>query len=155
MYKICPWLYIVWCRSVSVFCTVFTAAIVAKHVSVWVSWFVIRGIGFVYLQWRIQEGVTVVLCLWEREKNLQVCNFCLWLQIYWYTCGYSLQLQILLSQTLSCFAPKSEPILPIRRIRRLHRAPETPGGPLALKDVLILLILNLASCCENMNDHFF
>ncbi len=31
----------------------------------------------------------------------------------------------------------SEPILPIRRIRRLHRAPETPGGPLALKDVLI------------------
>ncbi len=50
----------------------------------------------------------------------------------------------------------SEPILPIRRIRRLHRAPETPGGPLALKDVLILVsILNLASCCENMNGNFF
>ncbi len=49
-----------------------------------------------------------------------------------------------------------EPILPIRRIRRLLRAPETPGGPLALKDVLILVsILNLASCCENMNDHLF
>ncbi len=75
-----------WCRCVSVFCTIFTAAIVAKHVSVRVSWFVIRRIGFVHLQWRIREGVTVVLCLWEREKNLQVCNFCLWLQIYWYTC---------------------------------------------------------------------
>ncbi len=50
----------------------------------------------------------------------------------------------------------AEPILPIRRIRRLLRAPETPGGPLALKDVLILVsILNLASCCENMNDHLF
>ncbi len=50
----------------------------------------------------------------------------------------------------------AEPILPICRIRRLHRAPKTPGGPLALKDVLILVsILNLASCCENMNDHLF
>ncbi len=50
----------------------------------------------------------------------------------------------------------AEPILPIRRIRRLLRAPETPEGSLALKDVLILvLILNLASCCENMNDHLF
>ncbi len=75
-----------WCRCVSVFCTIFTAAIVAKYVSVRVSWFVIRRIGFVYLQWRIREGVTVVLCLWEREKNLHVCNFCLWPQIYWYTC---------------------------------------------------------------------
>ncbi len=57
------------------------------------------------------------------------------------------------------FAPRAlhpEPILPIRRIRTLHRAPETPGGPLALKDVLILVSFwNLASCCENMNDHFF
>ncbi len=32
-----------------------------------------------------------------------------------------------------------EPILPIRRIRKLRRAPETPGGPLALKDDLILV----------------
>ncbi len=49
-----------------------------------------------------------------------------------------------------------EPILPIRRIRKLHRAPETPGGPLALKDVLILvLFLSLASGYENMNDHLF
>ncbi len=49
----------------------------------------------------------------------------------------------------------SEPILPIRRIRTLHRAPETPGGPLALKDVLILVsYLNLASGSENMNDRF-
>ncbi len=33
----------------------------------------------------------------------------------------------------------SEPILPIHRIRMLRRSPETPGGPLALKDVLILV----------------
>lgn len=39
---------------------------------------------------------------------------------------------------LSMFSPLyAEPILPIRRIRKLRRAPETPGGPLALKDVLI------------------
>ncbi len=49
-----------------------------------------------------------------------------------------------------------EPILPIRRIRKLHRAPETPGGPLALKDVLILVsFLSLASGYENMNAHLF
>ncbi len=36
----------------------------------------------------------------------------------------------------SCFW-YSEPILPIRRIRKLRRAPETPGGPLALKEVFI------------------
>ncbi len=30
----------------------------------------------------------------------------------------------------------SEPILSIRRIRKLRRAPEIPGGPLALKDIL-------------------
>ncbi len=35
---------------------------------------------------------------------------------------------------------KPEPILPIRRIRTLRRAPETPGGPLALKYVLILVL---------------
>ncbi len=35
-------------------------------------------------------------------------------------------------------------------------APETAGGPLALKDVLILVsFLNLATGFENMNDHFF
>ncbi len=33
-----------------------------------------------------------------------------------------------------------EPILRICRIRKLRRAPETPGGPLALKDVLILVL---------------
>ncbi len=50
----------------------------------------------------------------------------------------------------------AEPILPIRRIRTLRRAHETPGGPLALKDVLILVsFLNLASGSENMNDRFF
>ncbi len=49
-----------------------------------------------------------------------------------------------------------EMILPIRRIRTLHRAPETSGGPLALKDVLILvLFLILASGSENMNERFF
>ncbi len=54
------------------------------------------------------------------------------------------------------FRLKSEPILPIRRIRKLRRAPETPGGTLALKDVLILVsFLSFASGYENMNDHFF
>ncbi len=48
------------------------------------------------------------------------------------------------------------PILPICRIHKLHRAPETPGGPLALKDVFILVsFLNLANGYENMNDNFF
>ncbi len=50
----------------------------------------------------------------------------------------------------------TEPILPIRRIRKLRRAPETPVGPLALKDVSILvLFLSLASGYENMNYHLF
>ncbi len=50
---------------------------------------------------------------------------------------------------------QSELILPIRRIRTLHRAPETPGGPLAFKDVLILVsFLILASGSENINDRF-
>ncbi len=35
---------------------------------------------------------------------------------------------------------KAEPILPIHRKRKLCRAPETPGGPLALKDVFILVV---------------
>ncbi len=40
----------------------------------------------------------------------------------------------------------AELILPIRRIHKLRRAPETPGDPLALKDVLIIvLFLSLAS----------
>ncbi len=48
----------------------------------------------------------------------------------------------------------SGPILPIRRIRKLHRALETPVGPLVLKDYFILVsFLNLASGYENMNDH--
>ncbi len=47
-------------------------------------------------------------------------------------------------------------ILPVRKIRKLRRAHETPGGPLALKDILILvLFLNLASGYENMNDNLF
>ncbi len=33
----------------------------------------------------------------------------------------------------------AELILPIRRIHKLRRAPETPGDPLALKDVLIIV----------------
>ncbi len=45
---------------------------------------------------------------------------------------------------------------PYTQKRKLRRAPETPGGPLALKYVLILvLFLSLASGYENMNDHFF
>ncbi len=43
-----------------------------------------------------------------------------------------------------------EPILPIRRIHKLRRASETPGGSLALKDVFILVsFLSLASGYEN------
>ncbi len=58
--------------------------------------------------------------------------------------------------TVSITDLQAEPILPIRRIRKLRRAPETPGGPLALKDVLILVsFLSLASGYENMNDHLF
>ncbi len=39
---------------------------------------------------------------------------------------------------------------------KLHRASETPGGPLALKDVLILVyFFYLASGYENMNDNLF
>ncbi len=50
-------------------------------------------------------------------------------------------------------ALQSEPILPIRRIRKMRRGPETSGGPLALKDVLILvLFFNLVRSYENMND---
>ncbi len=49
-----------------------------------------------------------------------------------------------------------EPIIPKRRIHKLRRAPETPGAPLDLKDVLILVsFLSLASGYENMNDHLF
>ncbi len=45
---------------------------------------------------------------------------------------------------------------PYTQIRKLCRAPETPGGPLALKDVLILVsFLSLASGYEKMNDHLF
>ncbi len=51
---------------------------------------------------------------------------------------------------------QSEPILPISRICKLRSAPETPGGPVALKDVLIfVLFLSLATGYENMNDHLF
>ncbi len=49
----------------------------------------------------------------------------------------------------------SELILPIRRIHKLRRAPET-GGPLTLKDDFVLVsFLNLANGYENMNDHLF
>ncbi len=60
------------------------------------------------------------------------------------------------AEVQTCGGMDAEPILPIRRTRKLRRAPETPGGPLALKDVLILVsFLSLASSYENMNDHFF
>ncbi len=96
-----------WCRCVSVFCTIFTAAIVAKHVSVRVSWFVIRRIGFVHLQWRIREGVTVVFVfVGERKKSTSLQLLSVASNLLIHMCGYSLQLQIPLSQTLSCFAPK-------------------------------------------------
>ncbi len=48
----------------------------------------------------------------------------------------------------------SEPILPIRRIRKLRRAPKTSGSPLASKYVLILVSF-LARGYDNMNGHFF
>ncbi len=47
----------------------------------------------------------------------------------------------------------TEQILLLRRLCKLRRAPETPGGPLALKyDLILVSILNLASDYENMND---
>ncbi len=49
----------------------------------------------------------------------------------------------------------SEPILHIRKIRKLRRAPETPGGPLALKDLILVSLLNLASGYENRDVNFF
>ncbi len=40
------------------------------------------------------------------------------------------------------------------RIRKLRRAPETPGGPFALKDYFIVVSFwNLVSGYETMNDH--
>ncbi len=35
------------------------------------------------------------------------------------------------------YLEQAERILPIRRIRKLFRTPETPGGPLALKEFFI------------------
>jgi len=70
-----------WCRCVNVFCTIFTAAIVAKRERIWVSWFVIHRIGFVHLQWKIWECITVVLCLqllslsFERQYLYLSCTF--------------------------------------------------------------------------------
>ncbi len=58
-------------------------------------------------------------------------------------------------------ALQSEPILPIRRIRKMRRGPETSGGPLALKDfdflililvLILVLFFNLVRSYENMND---
>ncbi len=48
----------------------------------------------------------------------------------------------------------AEPIFPIRRIHKLHRAPcVEPPSP---KDVLILVsFLSLTRGYENMNDHLF
>ncbi len=43
------------------------------------------------------------------------------------------------NQAVSHFIMGTEPILPICRLRKLRRAPGTPGGPLALKDVFILV----------------
>ncbi len=45
-----------------------------------------------------------------------------------------------LCKTHHCNGRYKEPILPIRRIHKLRRAPETPGGPLALKDDLIIVL---------------
>ncbi len=52
-------------------------------------------------------------------------------------CQLSTVTAAMMSSSNICIGPES--ILPIRRIRKLRRAPETPGGPLALKDVLILV----------------
>ncbi len=45
-----------------------------------------------------------------------------------------------LSLSLTIEFAHTEPIIPIRGIRKLHRAPETPRAPLALKDVLIFVL---------------
>ncbi len=54
-------------------------------------------------------------------------------------CHRTLGEYLLSELILSITRVLSEPILPIHRISMLRRSPETPGGPLALKDVLILV----------------
>ncbi len=55
-------------------------------------------------------------------------------------------------ESYSSLREPSEPILSIRRIRKLRRAPETPGGPLTLNFFFEFeLFLNLASGYENIN----
>ncbi len=50
---------------------------------------------------------------------------------------------------------RPEPILPIRRVCKLRRAHETPGGTLTLKYIFILVsFLKLDSGYENMNAYF-
>ncbi len=53
----------------------------------------------------------------------------------------------------------AEPILPICRIRKLRRAPETPGAPLLSKRFSFSfagqLVMKLGSGYENMNDQLF
>ncbi len=54
-------------------------------------------------------------------------------------------------------ATETEPILAIRRIRKLRRAPETPGPPPPCSQrgfhFILVLFFNLASGYEDMNDH--
>ncbi len=80
-------------------------------------------------------------------EMLWIMDTVLWLKL-WFNLKNAL---MDLLQTHS-FLLHTEPILPICRIRTLRRAPETTGGPLALKDVSFLI---LASGSENMNDRFF
>ncbi len=49
----------------------------------------------------------------------------------------------------------TEPILPIRKVRKLRRVPETTGAPLNFKDLILVLFFNLASGYESMNVYLF
>lgn len=97
------------CAKIQLYCATLTAwnfvigcecvlqQIHCKNLSVWVSLFVTCRIGFQHMQWRILKGVTVI-CVGGKTKCLKFLKyFSLRLQIYWYTCDYVLQLQILLS----------------------------------------------------------
>ncbi len=52
-----------------------------------------------------------------------------------------------------CVCVFAEPILPIRRIHKLRRAPKHQGAPLVSKMISFRFVLNLANGYENINDN--
>ncbi len=49
----------------------------------------------------------------------------------------------------------AEPVLPIRRICKLRRAPETPGAPCSQRGFHLVSFLKPTSGYENMNAQLF